>query len=382
MEVLIVSGIWPPAVGGPASHGPEFGRFLVERGHGVRAMTAAGAQGPAESGFPVTAARNDRARLLRQPAAAAALMRAAAGVDVIYATGLYGRSSMTSRLRRTPLVMKLVSDPAFERARRLGLFSGTLEEFQTTERPIAIRALKRARDLALSRPSRIVIPSRYLAEIANTWGNLGPRIRVVPNPAPRIQRDEPRSSLRERLGITGPTFVFAGRVTAQKNLPLAITALGGVDGASLVIVGDGPATPEVEAAIATAGVGDRVRMLGALPRDRAIEWMRAADACVLPSDWENFPHAAVEALAAGTPVVATAVGGVPEIIDNGVNGVLIDRGDESALTNAMNSLLSDSDLIERLRTGAEASAGAFDVETVYGTIAAELEAVAGAGSRR
>ena len=93
-----------------------------------------------------------------------------------------------------------------------------------------------------------------------------------------------------------------------------------------MVVGDGPSEADLRRAIDEAGVGDRVTLKGALPRSEAIEWMRAADACVLPSDWENFPHAAVEALAAGTPVIATAVGGVPEIVEPGMNGLLVSPG--------------------------------------------------------
>jgi glycosyltransferase involved in cell wall biosynthesis len=310
MRILIVSGIWPPEVGGPASHGPEFGRFLTARGHRVRAVTTAGRAGPEDPGFPIVAARKDRPRLIRQPAVALTVLRAVEDAEVVYATSLYGRSALATTLRSTPLVIKLVNDPAYERAHRLGVFSGTLEAFQRPYRHPAVRALKRLRNLALSRAARLVIPSHYLAEIARGWG-IGPhRIRVVPNPAPAIDGTASRTTLRKQLGLESPTFVFAGRLTPQKNLPLAISALRHVPQGALVVIGAGPSRDEVLRAVSDAGVGDRVTVKGALPRERAIEWMRAADASILPSEWENFPHAAVEALAAGTPVIATAVGGV------------------------------------------------------------------------
>ena len=72
--------------------------------------------------------------------------------------------------------------------------------------------------------------------------------------------------------------------------------------------------------------------------------MRAADASILPSDWENFPHAAVEALAAETPVIATAVGGVPEIVESGVNGILVPPRDPDALAAAMARVSEDDEL--------------------------------------
>jgi glycosyltransferase involved in cell wall biosynthesis len=125
-------------------------------------------------------------------------------------------------------------------------------------------------------------------------------------------------------------------------------------------------------AIARYGVDHRVALKGTLPRAEALEWLRAADAAILPSDWENFPHAAVEALAAGTPVIATAVGGVPEIIETGVNGILVPRGDDRALGRAMASVAADETVLARLREGALAAAARYRPATVYRAIEAEL----------
>jgi len=104
--------------------------------------------------------------------------------------------------------------------------------------------------------------------------------------------------------------------------------------------------------------------------------MRAADAAVLPSDWENFPHAAVEALAAGTPVIATAVGGVAEIVESDVNGILVPAGDVDAFAAAMASLMRDGGLADRLRAAAPQAATRFAAQRVYGSIADELERAA------
>jgi len=380
MRVLLVSGIWPPDVGGPASHGPEFGRFLVERGHEVRAVTTIGGPGAVDPGFPLTTARRDRPRLIRHPAAGLSVLASARRAEVIYATGMYGRSVVAASVHRVPLVLKIVSDPAYERARRLGFFEGTLEKFQEFNDHRGVRALKRLRAFTVSRAARIVIPSRYLAEIASGWGLDPERISVIPNPAPPVDRSVSTDELRERLGVESPTFVFAGRIVEQKNLPLAVAALGQVAGATLIIVGDGPAQDELVKAIASSGAGDRIFLKGALPRSEAIAWMRAADAAVLPSDWENFPHAAVEALTAGTPVIATAVGGVPEIIEPGVNGLLVAPGDASAFGAAMTSVVEDPALLASLRDGAGQTADRYLPAKSFGAIEAQLALAL--GSRR
>jgi glycosyltransferase involved in cell wall biosynthesis len=374
MRVLIVSGIWPPEVGGPASHGPEFGRFLIDRGHQVRAVTTTRAA--VDPGFPLTVSRSDRHLPIRMPVGAMAVIAAARRADVIYATGMYARSALASLIHRVPLVLKLVKDPAYDRARSLGVFSGTLEEFQGCRTPSSVRALKWLRRVTLSRASRVVIPSRFFADMARGWGLEADRISVVPNPAPLIDRRTSREELRARLGIGFPTFVFVGRLVDAKNLPLAITALRSVPKASLVVIGDGPEREDLMRVIANSGVGERVSLKGPLPRGVAIEWLRAADAAILPSRFENFPHAAVEALAAGTPVIATAVGGVPEIVETGVTGLLVPPGDSRAFGGAMASLVEEPELRESLREGARAVSGRYRVEPIFEALERELAAAA------
>jgi glycosyltransferase involved in cell wall biosynthesis len=157
---------------------------------------------------------------------------------------------------------------------------------------------------------------------------------------------------------------------------LAITALRSVPKASLVVIGDGPEREDLMRVIANSGVGERVSLKGALPRAEAIDWLRAADAAILPSKFENFPHAAVEALAAGTPVIATSVGGVPEIVETGVTGLLVPPGDSRAFGAAMASLVEDRELRESLREGARAASARYRVEPIFEALERELAAVA------
>jgi glycosyltransferase involved in cell wall biosynthesis len=372
LKVLIVSGIWPPDVGGPASHAPEFGRFLLDRGHEVHAVTSSGPDGPLPSGFPVVASRRDRPRAIRVVAGGLAVARAARWPDVVYSTGLYYKSAVAVAVHRRPLVVKLTTDPAYERARRLGLFTGDVAAFQRRAPSAPIRYLKSVRTAMLARAARVVVPSRYLAQIAHGWGLAAERVIVVPNPAPAIGQLGSRDELRRRLGVEGVTFVFVGRLAPAKDLPLALSALRDVPDARLVIVGDGPERHRLDETIVRTGLDGRVTLKGALPRSEAIEWLRAADAAVLSSAWENLPHAAVEAIAVGTPVVATAVGGVPEVVEAGVNGLLVAPGDRRALAAAMRSVTTQPELSARLRQGAQAAAGRYGAERLYAAIEREL----------
>ena len=198
------------------------------------------------------------------------------------------------------------------------------------------------------------------------------RVGVLPNPAPRVPALPPRDELRARLGFTGPTVVFAGRLTAQKSLEVALDAVAAVEGISLVIAGEGPELAALEARAAELSLDGRVRLVGPQPRERVLELFAAADAAVLPSSWENFPHAVVEALAVGTPAVATDVGGVGEIVRDGDNGLLVPPGDRTALARALERVRDDERLVARLREAAAPWVSSFAPERVFARVESAL----------
>jgi glycosyltransferase involved in cell wall biosynthesis len=98
----------------------------------------------------------------------------------------------------------------------------------------------------------------------------------------------------------------------------------------------------------------------------------AADASVLSSAWENFPHTVVEALAVGCPVVSTAVGGVPEVVRDGENGLLVPPSDPAALGAALSRFFADRALRERLAANARTSVDGYTEAAVFERIEAEL----------
>src|SRR5205823_5029274 len=125
----VVSGIWPPDVGGPASHAPEVADFLLGRGHSVEVVTTAEAP-PAPRDFPVRWVSREHAPGIRHLQAAALVRERARKNDVVYSTGMLGRTALGCTTARRPFVAKLTQDPAFERALRRGEFAGDPVEFQ------------------------------------------------------------------------------------------------------------------------------------------------------------------------------------------------------------------------------------------------------------
>ena len=376
MKVVVVSGIWPPDVGGPASHAPEVAGFLHGRGHAVEVVTTAGAA-PARQPYPVRWVSRRLPVGLRHAVAASRIARRAARSDVVYTTGMFGRSSLGSRVVGTPYVLKLTADPAHERARRRGLSAGDLEEFQQESGGLRVRTLRAARDAELHGAARVLCPSAYLRDLVVGWGVDPERVEVLPNPLPPLPDLPGRDEARRRLGIEGPTLVFAGRLTAQKALGLSLEALARNEGVSFLLAGEGDERVQLERRTAELGLDGRIRFLGPQARERVLELFRAADALLLSSSWENFPHAVVEALAVGTPVLATASGGVAEVVENERNGLLVRRGEPLELAGAIERFFADPALRESLRAAAAPSVAAYAPEAIYARLEQVLQEAAG-----
>jgi len=371
--VLIVSGIWPPDVGGPATHAPQVAEHLVRRGHTVEVLTTAD-DAPHSETYPLRTVARSLPTPLRHARVSAEVARLARRADVVYAASMVTRTAVGTAIARTPLVVKLSGDVAYERALRRGSYSGTLEEFQRAS-GARLALMRKARTAALRRAEHVVCPSEFLRDIAIEWGVPAERVSVLPNPAPAVPELAHRDELRRRYGVDGPTLAFAGRLTAAKSLDVALTALAEVDGVSLLIAGEGDQRQALEERARELGLNGRTRFLGRQPSREVLELFRAADAAVLSSSWENFPHAVVEALVVGTPVIATAVGGIGEVVHDGRNGLLVPPRDPEALAAAVRRFFSDEELRARMRAAAAESVDAYSPDRVFESLESILLSV-------
>jgi glycosyltransferase involved in cell wall biosynthesis len=120
-----------------------------------------------------------------------------------------------------------------------------------------------------------------------------------------------------------------------------------------------------------------VRFVGSVSREQVLRLFRVADASILSSAWENFPHTVVEALAVGCPVIATAVGGVPEVVRDGENGLLVPANDVPALAAAIRRFFDGGELRRRLAEAAPGSVAGYTEQAVFTRIEDELARAAG-----
>jgi glycosyltransferase involved in cell wall biosynthesis len=172
------------------------------------------------------------------------------------------------------------------------------------------------------------------------------KLRVIPNGLDLTHYDWNacrREQARQESGCAQGSFLWlaAGRLEEQKDYPTLLTAFERVarerPEAELRIAGHGSLQGSLEEAARRSGLQDRIRFLGA--RGDIPDLLAAADALVLSSAWEGLPNIVMEAMAAGKPVVATEVGGVSELVADGVSGLLLPPGNPAALSEAMLALM-------------------------------------------
>jgi glycosyltransferase involved in cell wall biosynthesis len=194
-----------------------------------------------------------------------------------------------------------------------------------------------ARRLALPVARRVVVPSRSLERIARQrWRVPASRLVRIPNGvrAERFAAAEGNPELRRELGIApGEGVVGAvGHLRPEKAIERLIAALRELDGAHLVVVGDGAELPRLEATARAAGLAARCHFVGHRPDPRP--WYRTFDVFALASDTEQLPMALLEAMASSLPVVATSVGDVPQALPPEQGGLLVPPGESAAAAMA------------------------------------------------
>jgi 2-deoxystreptamine N-acetyl-D-glucosaminyltransferase/2-deoxystreptamine glucosyltransferase len=152
-----------------------------------------------------------------------------------------------------------------------------------------------------------------------------------------------------------PRVGYVGRIAPQKDVGTLISAFGRInEPASLLIVGDGPGRAAAEQqAQAVAGP---VRFTGFVPHVQIAAVLRTIDVLVLATRYEELPSVLIEGMAAGLPVIASQVGGIPNLIDQGVNGILVPPGDAAALAAAITRVLAEPGTAARLAESARLTA--------------------------
>lgn len=193
--------------------------------------------------------------------------------------------------------------------------------------------------------NKIIVNSKYMLKILSRFGEFPiSKTELIPNGVDieRIRNMKP-------IKLSGDlSLLFVGHLSHLKGSDILIEAFKEFssrhdDDVHLYLAGSGRLQTFYQKSISDANLRRKIHFLGAVPQESVFRLLKGCDVCVIPSRWEAFSVVALEAMAAGKPIISTNVGGLPEIIKNGRNGLII-APDTRQLADAMECLLWDEDL--------------------------------------
>jgi glycosyltransferase involved in cell wall biosynthesis len=368
LKVLILTETYYPVVGGGETQARLLAEELSARGCQVSILTRR-----SDASFPACERFGDvnvhrvgpsgRGQLKKWKLALTtvpALLRARHTYDLLFVSGfrILGLPAVcVARLLGKRVVLKADSQGEMS-----GSFFGPgLAKFGLTTSSIPFRAFLRLRNAVLKRADALVAITAEGERELFEAGVAAWRVRRMPNgvdirrfgPASDVERSALRRCLQ--LPATGPVAIYTGRLVSYKGLPLLLTAWRSVvaqdPSAVLLIVGEGGldihnCEQELRQRVHKEGLERNVVFTGSVPDVE--RYLRASDVFAYPTENDAFPSSLVEAMACGLAVVTTPVGAIPEILADGVNGILVEQGDPATFRDALTRVLRDPVLARRL----------------------------------
>jgi len=196
---------------------------------------------------------------------------------------------------------------------------------------------------ALGRSAGATAVCQALKDRLVELGAAGNKVQVVKHGVDHDLFKPPvdRTALRRQLGFDRPTLISVGHLISRKGHDIAISALADLPHANLIIVGDGPEEANLRQLAIRRAVDNRVQFLGHVDQTKLPPLLGAADALLLCSDREGIANVLMEALACGTPVIATPIWGSPEVVTAPEAGILLRNRSVCAVVEGVNKLLAD-----------------------------------------
>lgn len=369
MRILITADTFLPEIGGTATHVPFIAGGLAQQGHAVRVVVGmrdpATVPGVGDAAFAVERIDVHRPRLSTTLRLFAHLRWA----QVVYDNGLLGMLGDLNWWLRKPVVARVNGDSLWEYAIQQGWTTDEFETFQRRRYGRAIEHVRRRRRQALLKTRAVVVPCTYLRDVVSGWGIPADHIRVIP-PGFVPVSEEP--ALWPAPLVTTYRLVTAGRLMPWQGIEELLAAIMPWEDVGLLVIGEGPHKATLENLARRLRLEERVHFAGRLERPALIAALRAADLFVHNARVAGQPHVLFEAWATGVPVVAAAVGGIPELISDRVDGRWVPAGDRAVLRQTIRELLDDPLARAALRSGGRAALLRYGADAVLAQTAEML----------
>jgi len=326
--ILIATGLYPPDIGGPATYSKILEDNLPKHGYHVKIASFGGVRK-----YP---------RFIRHGIYFLKLLINGSGTHIIYAqdTVSVGFPAMIAAIiLRKKFLLKIVGDYAWEQYAQKKSNPDSLQEFQNRSYDLMTEIRRKIQKRVTKQALTVVVPSEYLKTIVLKWGIQEEKIIVIYNTFNRPQINKDKKSLRENFGMEGTVLISVGRLVPWKGFGTLIglmpDLLKDIPNIKLYIIGDGPEKVNLQELVLEHGLEDRVELVGRLPQDDLLQYIKAGDIFVLNTGYEGFSHVLLEAMALGIPIVATNAGGNTELIEDKKTGLLVNYNNKEELKEAI-----------------------------------------------
>jgi glycosyltransferase involved in cell wall biosynthesis len=367
-SILITTGIFPPDIGGPAS----YAKTLASRLEGATVLTYSSVikfADDKDQPYKVVRVWKKFPKGWRHLVYFLKAVSLAKKSDVVYALNAVSAgipAMYAAKIAKKKFFVKIVGDAAWERAINKGKTYLLLNDFQKVKKSGWIGILHKLQFKVCQAADGVVVPSQYLANIIHGWGVPKEKIKVVYNGVDFFPSNLSKEEARKKIGIFGHIILTAGRLVPWKGFRMLIKIMPKVfeinQAFRLIIIGDGPDRKTLESMIKNLGLERKVFLVGKKSQAELAMYMAAADMFVLDTGYEGFSHQILEAMAAGVPVITTAVGGNREVIEQGENGFLVRYNDEFNLVEAIKTLWQDQELKQEFITNGKKTVEKFSSE--------------------
>lgn len=336
MKILLISGIYRPDVGGPATFIPTLASNLLKQGHQVNVLTLRN-----KINLPVTEPWNmfyvlrDQFILIRFVLTVIAILKQTKKVDVIFANGLHQETAVALSFRRVYSVAKIVGDPVWERAFNNNQTNLTVQQFNKFKLPKNLEIQRSFLKWSLNKFNSITCPSRELCEIVKNWQVDRPVFWVANGVEIPSQKESTKSF----------DVICVSRLVKWKNLDTLMRACK-LAKLRLAIVGSGPEEKELKALAKEIDLD--VKFLGQLEKNEVIQVLSQSKVFALLSDYEGLSFSLLQAMSIGLPSVVSKIDGNTDVIENGIEGFTVDQNNFEQISKCLLDLIQNNDLRSKM----------------------------------
>lgn len=366
MKILIATGVYPPEAGGPATYTKLLEEHLPAFGWAVSVLPF----------------RRVRAlpKIVRHVVFLWQEVLLGMSADVLYAQDVVSVGFPTliaAKLLRKRFVVRVPGDYAWEQGRQRFGVTDSVDDFQKRKYSWPVEVLRFVQRIVVRHADLVVTPSNYFTSIVSEWlppgGNA---VQTVYNGIRFPEQLPSREGARRFLNLSHDDKIIlsAGRLVPWKGFDVLIDVIADLSVTDpswrLLILGDGPERKNLEAVAKEKGTGEKVFFLGERSREEMFMYCRAADVFMLNTSFESFSFMTVEVMSTGTPFVGTRVGSIPELVTDGVEGILLNPNDRQGFIKVARRITSDEAFRSALSLSAVEKSHRFSINaTVHAMVA-------------